>query len=114
MARCDDEYQNMRPISGTTKSVYVFKYMFSVFKQYYTYFYTLFHPHVFLKNINNVTITTLPNRLQIILSYELDLMREFLFIYLLFFLMNDLMRELVIIQFTFELSRTIKEFHNPR
>ena len=85
MARCDDEYQNMRPISSTTKSVYVFKYMFSVFKQYYTYFYTLFHPHVFLKNINNVTITTLPNRLQIILSYELDLMREFLFIYFFFF-----------------------------
>ena len=32
----------------------LFKQRFSVFKQYYTYFYTLFHPHVFSQN-NNVT-----------------------------------------------------------
>ena len=37
-----------------------FKQEFSVFKQQYTYFHTLFHPHVFSKNIN-VTRTTLPN-----------------------------------------------------
>ena len=29
--------------------------MFLVFKQYYTYFYTLFYPHLFLKNTNNFT-----------------------------------------------------------
>ena len=43
--------------------VHVFKHMFSVFKQYYTYFRTLFHPHVFPKNTNNITRTTLPNGL---------------------------------------------------
>ena len=43
--------------------VLVFKQQFSVFKQYYTYFHTFFHPHVFLKNTNNVTRTTLPNRI---------------------------------------------------
>ena len=32
-----------------------------MFKQYYTYFHTLFHPHVFPKNTNNVTRTTLPS-----------------------------------------------------
>ena len=36
-----------------------------MFKQHYTYFYTLFHPHIFSKNTNNITRTTLPNRLQI-------------------------------------------------
>ena len=41
--------------------VYVFKHMFSIFKQHYIYFYTLFHLHVFLKNTNNITRTTLPN-----------------------------------------------------
>ena len=35
--------------------------MFSVFTQYYIYFYTLFHLHVFSKNTNNVTRTMLPN-----------------------------------------------------
>ena len=35
--------------------------MFSVFKQYYTYFYTLFTHTYFQKNTNNVTRTTLPN-----------------------------------------------------
>ena len=30
--------------------IHVFKHMFSVFKQYYTYFHTFFHPHVFSKN----------------------------------------------------------------
>ena len=28
---------------------------FSVFKQYYTYFHSLFHSHIFQKNTNNVT-----------------------------------------------------------
>ena len=37
------------------------KEQFSVFKQHYMYFHTLFHPHVFLKNTNNVTRITLPN-----------------------------------------------------
>ena len=34
--------------------VYEFKYIFTIFKQLYTYFYTLFHPHIFSKNINNI------------------------------------------------------------
>ena len=33
--------------------VHHFKYMFSVFKQYYTYFYTFFHPYVFPKKTEN-------------------------------------------------------------
>jgi len=33
-----------------------------MFKQHYTYFHTLFHLHVFPKNTNNITKTTLPNR----------------------------------------------------
>ena len=41
--------------------VYVFKHTFSVFKQHYMYFHTFFHPHVFPKNTNNITKTTLPN-----------------------------------------------------
>ena len=41
--------------------VHVFKHIFSVFKQHYTYFHALFHSHVFPKNTNNVTRTTLPN-----------------------------------------------------
>ena len=41
--------------------MYVFKRMLSVFKQHYTYFHTFFHPHIFPKNTNNVTRTTLPN-----------------------------------------------------
>ena len=39
----------------------LFKQQFSVFKQYYVYFYTLLHPHVFSKNTNNVIINFLPN-----------------------------------------------------
>ena len=31
----------------------IFKQQFSVFKQYYTYFYTLFHSHVFLHMFSN-------------------------------------------------------------
>ena len=38
-----------------------FSNMFSIFKQYYTHFHTLFHSHVFQKNTNNITQTTLPN-----------------------------------------------------
>ena len=39
--------------------VHVFKHIFLVFKQYYTYFHTLFHSHVYPKDINNVTRITL-------------------------------------------------------
>ena len=35
--------------------------MFSVFNQHCTYFYILFHPHIFPKNTNNVTRIMLPN-----------------------------------------------------
>ena len=45
--------------------VHEIKQQFLVFKQHYTYFFTFFHPHVFLKNTNNVTRTTLPNGLRI-------------------------------------------------
>ena len=41
--------------------VWHFKQHFLVFKQHYTYFHTLFHPHVFPKNTNIITRTTLPN-----------------------------------------------------
>ena len=34
---------------------------FSVFKQHYTYFHILFHPHVFPKNTDNITRAILPN-----------------------------------------------------
>ena len=42
--------------------------MFSIFKQHYKYFHTLFHPHVVPKNINNVTKTILPNEPLIFLT----------------------------------------------
>ena len=35
--------------------------IFLVFKQHSSYFHILFHPHIFPKNTNNVTRTTLPN-----------------------------------------------------
>ena len=38
-----------------------FKLLFSVFKQHYTHFHILFHPHVFQKTTNNITQTSLPN-----------------------------------------------------
>ena len=51
-----------------------FNNMFSIFKQYYTYFYTLFHPHIFSKNTKNVVKTTLPNESTVVgvvcLSWE--------------------------------------------
>ena len=34
------------------------KHMFLVFKQYYTYFHTLFYPHVFPKKIENYCLNT--------------------------------------------------------
>ena len=34
--------------------VHKLKYMFSVFKQYYMYFHTSFHPHVFPKKLKTV------------------------------------------------------------
>ena len=45
-----------------TRLVHMFKHMFSVFKQHYTYFHTLFYPHVFPINTNNVTRITLSNK----------------------------------------------------
>ena len=41
--------------------VVCFEQQFSVFKQHYTYFHTLFHPHVFPKDTNNVSRTILSN-----------------------------------------------------
>ena len=35
--------------------------IFSVFKQHYTLFHTLFHPHIFQKTTNNIAQTPLPN-----------------------------------------------------
>ena len=46
---------NYIPFWNLGHLVQEFKYMFSVFKQHYTYFHTFFHPHVFPKNTNNVT-----------------------------------------------------------
>ena len=37
-----------------------FKYLFSIFKQYYTNFHIFFHAHVFQKITNNTTQTPLP------------------------------------------------------
>ena len=37
-----------------------FEQQFSMFKQHYMHFHILFHPHIFPKNTNNVTRTTLP------------------------------------------------------
>ena len=52
-----------------------FKQRFSMFKQPYTYFYIFFYPHVFLKNINNITkrissffATLLGKKLQFLLN----------------------------------------------
>ena len=44
-----------------THLLLLFQQQFLVFKQHYTYFHILFHSHVFPKNTNNVTRTTLPN-----------------------------------------------------
>ena len=43
--------------------IHVLKQQFLVFKQYYTYFYTFFNPHIFSKNTNNITKTILSNGL---------------------------------------------------
>ena len=51
-----------------SRLVQEFKHMFSVFKQHYKYFHTLFHPHVVPKNINNITKTILPNEPLIFLT----------------------------------------------
>ena len=53
---CNNAYKNSRP-----HLVKHLKHMFSVFKQHYTHFHTLFHSHVFQKNTNNITQTPLPN-----------------------------------------------------
>ena len=42
-----------------------FKHSSSVFKQYYTHFYTFFHSHVFQKTTNNTIQTPLPNWLSV-------------------------------------------------
>ena len=39
------------------------------------YFYTLFHPHVFSKNINNVTRITLPNFQESLKQYCSNIMK---------------------------------------
>ena len=39
-----------------------FEYTFEHFKQYDTYFYTLFYLHVYQKHSNNISQTSLPNR----------------------------------------------------
>jgi len=39
-----------------------------MFKQHYTYFQTLFHPHVFPKNTNNITKNLLPNGLYLLIG----------------------------------------------
>ena len=41
--------KNSSSINFKSRLVYMFRHMFSVFKQHYTYFYTLFHSHVFSK-----------------------------------------------------------------
>ena len=38
-----------------------FKQLFEHFKHTYIHFYTLFHPHLYQKHLNNITQTTLPN-----------------------------------------------------
>ena len=43
------------PRCFVTNTVEMLNNLFSVFKQHYIYFYTLFHPHVFQKTTNNIT-----------------------------------------------------------
>ena len=52
---------NLDPQNSRGCLVRGFEQQFSSFKQYYTYFYIFFHPHVFSKNTNDVIRTTLPN-----------------------------------------------------
>ena len=40
-----------------------------VFKDHNMYFHTLFHPHIFLQNLNNVIRNLLPNELLILFFY---------------------------------------------
>ena len=51
--------------------------IFYVFKQHYTLFHILFHPHVFQKTINNITQTPLPNGSLKLQALELDSSRVF-------------------------------------
>ena len=44
--------------------VHYFKHMFSVFKQHYKYFNTLFHPHVFPKKLKNCCLNIRTKRAQ--------------------------------------------------
>ena len=41
--------------------IIMFKQRKLLFKHHNTYFHTLFHPHIFLQNLNNVTRNLLPN-----------------------------------------------------
>ena len=50
---CDLNNLNSHPQTLRACLVSEFKLTFSYFKQYYTYFHTLFHPHVFQKIPNN-------------------------------------------------------------
>jgi len=45
------------------RKLHVFEHMFSVFKQYYMYFYILFHPQVFQKKTKNCCLNTRTKRL---------------------------------------------------
>ena len=61
-----------------SRLVHVFKQMFSVFKQHYTYFHILFYPYIFSKNTNNVIRTTLQSGP---LFWHSDCLTLFLFFY---------------------------------
>ena len=74
-----------------------------MFKQHYTYFYTFFHPHIFLKNTNNITKTTLSNGLQIS-----QLAWTTTTALVIFFLMSK--RTGFIVEFNFELIMFVR-FH---
>ena len=66
----------LNPPNFKARLVHLFKHMFSVFKQHYTYFHTFFNSHVFSKNTNNVTRTTLSNRPSV--SWKCDTLKKIL------------------------------------
>ena len=50
----NNEPQKLRVEKIFRRLVHEFKYMFSIFKQHYTYFFTFFHLHLFLKKLKTV------------------------------------------------------------
>ena len=58
--------------------------MFSIFKQHYTHFHTLFYPHVFQKNKNNIIQTPLPDR-PLIFEKEIFLSLSYIFVSYFYF-----------------------------